>query len=54
MHRYYPSNIRSTEEGYGSSEQYQRLLKARQEASSGNVHMGDAQLIDCLFTDDRW
>jgi hypothetical protein len=20
----------------------------------GNVHMGDAQLIDCLFTDDRW
>jgi hypothetical protein len=37
VHRYYPSYVRSSEESYGSSEQYQRLLKARQEASSGSA-----------------
>ena len=32
VHRYYPSNLYSTEPGYHESEQFRRLLAARQEA----------------------
>jgi hypothetical protein len=32
LHQYYPANLRDADEGYVSSEQYQRLLRARQEA----------------------
>jgi hypothetical protein len=30
LHRYYPINLYSSEEGYGESEQYQRLLELRE------------------------
>jgi hypothetical protein len=66
VHRYYPSHVRRSDEGYPSSEQHQRLLKARREASSGSaaweqlLHRLDGALPDCkvedwtaLFSDDN-
>lgn len=32
VHQYYPANMRQFAEGYSESEQYQRLVRARQEA----------------------
>jgi len=32
VHQYYPANLRDSEEGYVESAQYQRLLRARQDA----------------------
>ncbi len=66
VHRYYPSHVRCSDEGYPSSEQHQRLLKARREASSGSaaweqlLQRLEEALPDCkvedwtaLFSDDN-
>ena len=33
VHQYYPSHLWDADEGYAGSEQYQRLVRARQEAT---------------------
>lgn len=50
VHQHYPSNLREFEEGYVESEQYQRLLKARQDAleSSGPWKRLLSRLRDAL------
>lgn len=32
VHQYYPANLWEADEGYARSQQYERLLRARQEA----------------------
>jgi hypothetical protein len=50
IHQYYPANIREFEEGYSESEQYQRLLRTRQEAlkNSGPWEHMRSKLMDAL------
>jgi hypothetical protein len=57
VHQYYPANIREFDEGYSESEQYQRLLQARQEALENSgpwVHLRSKlmeALPDCRVED---
>jgi hypothetical protein len=50
VHQYYPANTREFEEGYSESEQYQRLLRARQEAlkNSGPWEHLRSKLMEAL------
>ncbi|WP_309892348.1 hypothetical protein [Archangium sp.] len=57
VHQHYPANLRDAEEGYTESEQYQRLLRARQGALKSSeawerlVSRLTAVLPDCRVED---